>query len=170
MKALSVWQPHAILLATGARIIETRSWPTNYRGEILIHAAKKMDEDRAFECADAVSMIRTRGFKPTPQGEALTRVPFANLLGVALAVATLEDCRPIPHPTGTEFDAKFGGFGEGRFGFFLSDLRPLQKPIPWKGAQGMWDVPAELEQRIWADFEDYTFLSAAKAHLAAVRR
>lgn len=163
MKALSVWQPHAILLATGARIIETRSWPTNYRGEIMIHAAKKMDEDRAYECQHAIKLLRETGFKPKPQAEALTRVPFSGLLGVALATATLSDCRPIPHPQGTSFDAEFGGFGEGRWGFVLSNLKPLQKPIPWKGAQGMWDVPRDLEERIRNDHELYALRASIPA-------
>ena len=40
MKAITVWQPWAQLLAEGKKHDETRSWRTNYRGEILIHAAK----------------------------------------------------------------------------------------------------------------------------------
>lgn len=40
MKALTVWQPWAQLLAMGTKSIETRSWGTRYRGHILIHAAK----------------------------------------------------------------------------------------------------------------------------------
>ena len=38
MKALTIIQPWATLLAAGKKRIETRSWKTNYRGEILIHA------------------------------------------------------------------------------------------------------------------------------------
>lgn len=41
MKAITVLQPWATLLVTGKKHIETRSWKTNYRGEILIHAGKK---------------------------------------------------------------------------------------------------------------------------------
>lgn len=40
MKAITLWQPWASLLACGAKHYETRSWPTNYRGPIAIHAAK----------------------------------------------------------------------------------------------------------------------------------
>ena len=35
MKALTIWQPWAQLLATGTKSIETRSWGTRYRGPIL---------------------------------------------------------------------------------------------------------------------------------------
>ncbi len=39
MKALTVWQPWATLVAIGAKRIETRSWSTSYRGPLAIHAA-----------------------------------------------------------------------------------------------------------------------------------
>ena len=40
MKALTLTQPWATLIAVGAKRIETRSWGTSYRGRIAIHAAK----------------------------------------------------------------------------------------------------------------------------------
>jgi len=45
MKALSVRQPFALLIVAGIKDIENRSWPTKYRGRILIHAAKKVDTE-----------------------------------------------------------------------------------------------------------------------------
>ena len=41
MKALTIMQPWASLIACGAKTIETRSWPTKYRGPIAIHAGMK---------------------------------------------------------------------------------------------------------------------------------
>lgn len=41
MKALSVKQPWANLLASGKKTIETRLWPTDYRGPLLIVSSKK---------------------------------------------------------------------------------------------------------------------------------
>ena len=43
MKALTLYQPYASLIAVGAKTIETRSWGTSYRGGLLIHAGKKCD-------------------------------------------------------------------------------------------------------------------------------
>lgn len=45
MKALSIQQPYAWLIVNGFKDIENRSWPTQVRGTVLIHAGKKMDED-----------------------------------------------------------------------------------------------------------------------------
>lgn len=36
MKALSVQQPWASQIAAGSKTIETRTWPTEYRGDLLI--------------------------------------------------------------------------------------------------------------------------------------
>jgi hypothetical protein len=40
MKALSIKQPWANLLAAGKKTIETRLWPTDYRGPLLIVSSK----------------------------------------------------------------------------------------------------------------------------------
>jgi len=40
-KALSVKQPWASMIASGSKMIETRKWPTKYRGELIIVASKK---------------------------------------------------------------------------------------------------------------------------------
>ena len=40
MKALSIKQPWANMIANGEKTIETRKWPTNYRGKLLIVSSK----------------------------------------------------------------------------------------------------------------------------------
>lgn len=40
MKAISLTQPWATLVHLGAKRVETRSWYTSYRGQLVIHAAK----------------------------------------------------------------------------------------------------------------------------------
>jgi hypothetical protein len=40
MKAITVRQPWAELIASGAKRVENRTWRTRYRGPLLIHAAK----------------------------------------------------------------------------------------------------------------------------------
>jgi hypothetical protein len=43
VKALTVRQPHAQLIALGIKTIETRSWATKYRGPLVIHAGLSTD-------------------------------------------------------------------------------------------------------------------------------
>ena len=40
MKVLSITEPFATLIKNKKKFIETRSWKTNYRGELYIHASK----------------------------------------------------------------------------------------------------------------------------------
>lgn len=41
--ALSIQQPWAHLIVTGAKDVENRTWKTSIRGPIFIHAGKKVD-------------------------------------------------------------------------------------------------------------------------------
>ena len=43
MRALSIRQPWAYLIAIGAKDVENRSWLTRFRGRIYIHASKRFD-------------------------------------------------------------------------------------------------------------------------------
>lgn len=56
MKALSVKQPWANLIAAGAKTIETRTWATNYRGELLIVSSRKPPIEPA-GCAVAIANL-----------------------------------------------------------------------------------------------------------------
>ena len=38
MKAITIKQPWASLIVDGVKDIENRTWPTNYRGLVLVHA------------------------------------------------------------------------------------------------------------------------------------
>lgn len=46
MKAVSIKQPWAHLIAIGLKDIENRSWPTSYRGRIFIHTSAKKEKGR----------------------------------------------------------------------------------------------------------------------------
>ena len=45
MKAITIKQPWASLIAAGLKDIENRTWKTNFRGRVLIHAAKVSVKD-----------------------------------------------------------------------------------------------------------------------------
>ena len=51
MKVLTIKQPWASLIINSYKKYEFRSWKTNYRGKILIHAGKTLEKD----------MLATRG-------------------------------------------------------------------------------------------------------------
>lgn len=56
MKALSVKQPWANMIAAGEKTIETRTWATDYRGELLIVSTKAPKIEPA-GCAVAIAEL-----------------------------------------------------------------------------------------------------------------
>ena len=122
MKVLSIKEPFASLIKDGKKTIETRSWKTNYRGEIFIHASKtkqKLD-DRIRKLNDMIS--------PNP--------------GYILCKGKLTDCIYMDE----EFISKikqedeyiYGHYVIGRYAWMIEDVTPI-KPIFAKGKLGIWN-------------------------------
>lgn len=47
-RALSIRQPWAWAIINAGKDIENRTWATNYRGPVFIHASRKLDADAAY--------------------------------------------------------------------------------------------------------------------------
>lgn len=52
MKVLTIKQPFASLIADGKKEYEFRTWKTNYRGPIYIHAGMTIDKEGLKRCGD----------------------------------------------------------------------------------------------------------------------
>lgn len=67
MKALSLRQPWASLLAGGAKRVETRSWRMHHRGWLLVHAAAKFVEEAELCHVEPyrAALIRVGGIRVT---------------------------------------------------------------------------------------------------------
>lgn len=151
MKAISLWQPWATFIASGAKKIETRSWATSYRGPIAIHAAKRKIMKELRECAE-YEEYRAALEVPIQEEEAETEDALRRILklpyGAIIAVATLKDCIRVENCNRTELHADRGGWCEydlgnyasGRYGWLLENVRAIE-PIPYKGEQGLFEVP-----------------------------
>ena len=125
MKALTLYQPWATLVAIGAKRIETRSWGTSYRGSLAIHAGKHwMDED----------LLYTEPFSSYLHE---AKIPF----GFVVATCELVDVERIYAdsyiPGKPEF--MFGDYSIGRYMWKLEHVKILPEPIPAKGAMGLWE-------------------------------
>ena len=109
MKAITIWQPWATLLACGAKQFETRSWATNYRGSIAIHAAAKSINSVIKECFP----LGEWNYHPDYEAKRrfLNAVGFSLLepmnelpLGAVIGTAELINCWYIVHNPGTNID------------------------------------------------------------------
>lgn len=64
MKALSVKQPWANLIAAGEKTIETRTWATEYRGPLLIVSSKRPRIEPAGKAVAVVNLVDCRPMVP----------------------------------------------------------------------------------------------------------
>lgn len=139
MRAITLWQPWASLIAIGAKTIETRSWSTAYRGPLAIHAGATLagiaglpgdcegNEEggwrygyvgayQASYCHRSIDGEGTRGETWMVKFDASDPDPdFDGQLPLGAVVATCElvDCAPIGGPM--EFRTGiFEGDGPGR--------------------------------------------------------
>lgn len=138
MKAISLWQPWATLIAIGAKQYETRSWPANYTGELAIHAAKR--KPRLYELnMDILAALKQAGFIRIDQ------LPLGGVVAVCnvAEVKTTAIFQP-PRP-----ERSFGDYGEGRYAWRLERVRPLKQILPFLGSQGWFDVPDEMLVDVW---------------------
>ena len=149
MKAISLWQPWASLIAVGAKQYETRSWKTDYRGPLLICASLKgigKGKDRR-ELLDTLHGPRFQcallSFGETP-GKINWRLPFGQAIAIVDLTACTSTCDYQIDWIGCE--ATFGDFSPGRYAWKLENVRAIE-PFPVKGRQGLFEVelPAGMQ-------------------------
>jgi hypothetical protein len=167
MKVLTLTQPWATLVAIGAKRIETRSWSTNYRGPLAIHAAKgfpKWAQEICFTEPFATT-LRNAGFLHTKPHSRYGKFWKETIdLPRAAIVATCDLVTSLPVERFRECMAKdvevrskndpnfywisheesaFGDYFYGRRGWILANVKMLETPIPAKGALGLWSFDLE---------------------------
>jgi hypothetical protein len=158
MKALTLYQPWATLIALGVKRIETRSWSTSYRGPLAIHAGMH------FPVANR-RLVLQEPFR-TILGPTMSRscLPSGKIVAVADLVEVVRigeyhrviDTQPVADGgPGVKFavpppeespERACGDYTPGRWAWLLANVRRLVEPIPAQGARGLWDwvVPGEL--------------------------
>ena len=118
MKVISIRQPWASLIASGVKDVENRTWPTRYRGPVLIHSSQRTDGVSSDE-------IELRFDVQSP-----SMLPLGGIVGITEIV----DCVK-PHSS--------MWYVPSHWAFALANSRPLPF-VQWKGQLGIRDAPAEL--------------------------
>jgi hypothetical protein len=146
VRGLTLWQPWAQGIACRLKRMETRSWRTDYRGPLLIHAAKSR-----YQVADHARLVHAARAALGTGAAGVLRFEMNPPLGCAVALVNLTDCVPIGRHHGPlDLEHYFGDYTLGRWAWHLMDCRPLPEPIPCPGARGLWNVPEELQRRVLA--------------------
>ena len=162
MKAISIWQPWAHLIAIGAKRFETRSWSTRYRGIVAIQAGKHWTQRISQQCYDEpffsiLSKAGTRFPAKLPSGPEVLGL----CMGSIIAIADLVEVWPadeLSPATGKAIGAHaiklavheraFGDFSHGRFAWQCENVMRLPEPVLCRGQQGLFDLESDIIDRI----------------------
>ena len=129
MKVISLMEPWGSLIKEKIKYIETRSWKTNYRGELYIHTSMKSVPKKDERINKLVDILQDKDFK----------------YGYIIAKCKLVDCIYMDeefvkdmkqnHP----IEYQCGEYSVGRYAWVLEDIEKLENPIPVKGHLGIWN-------------------------------
>lgn len=154
MKAITILQPWATLIALGEKHFETRSWPTKARGEIAIHAGKKIDKEVFEEFHSTLWGYGIFLLSDLPTGSVVATASLAECWkwdeseGVLLRNNPIVEYEAIGKTKNriviSDKEKSFGWYGEGRYAWEMTDVRKLPEPIPAKGQQGLWNWEGNL--------------------------
>jgi len=119
MKALSIRQPWAWLIVNGYKDIENRTWPTQFRGRVMIHAGQAVD-GQVLALWRVDSVLNT---VPMPSISHLTT-------GAIIGEVYITGC--VTESTSPWFC--------GPYGFVIANPQAYEVPIPYKGKLGFFEV------------------------------
>ena len=115
--AITVYQPWADLIVRGIKDIENRSWPTRFRGRILIHAGSNIKWDIVKKYRRALGLDSVDDYDP----HTMAIVGMAEIVGCV-----------------TTYRSRFF---LGPYGFVLKNAVRFRKPIRYRGRQRIFRVP-----------------------------
>lgn len=139
MRAITVRQPWATLLALGEKRYETRSWKTILRGPIAIHAGQQVDKE-ALQNEYVEEALDRHGYltiADLPRGSIVAIANLTNCLQVTEVLQSgcmLENGHQVSDPEWT-----FGDFTVGRYAWQMDIIQRLETPIAAKGKLGIWE-------------------------------
>ena len=132
MKVISIREPWASLIKNNAKKIETRSFKTNYRGKIYIHASKKKINEKDETIIKVLPYLKSTDFS----------------YGCIICEAELVDCiymdeKFLKEINKNKIEKDCGNYSEGRYAWILDNVKPLAKEIPAKGQLVIWNYDVD---------------------------
>lgn len=161
MRALTLTQPWAGLVASGIKLVENRSRAmiksTDFGKRFAIHASREID-DATYDTIKHldVSLFTERGYASWYR---LSRFTSA-VIATALLVDALYIGGNSPETTAAMLDKQFGaGHDQARWTFgptcyVLRDVVALAVPVPCRGNRGFWSLPDDVALQVQGLYED----------------
>ena len=132
MKTISLLQPWASLVIIGAKKIETRSWSTDYRGRLLIHASKSKKGSSFSKRPPFRDYIKD--FDNLPFGMIIGEVNLDRILRIEDFGMSKADMDSL-----TLEERAFGDYTPDRYGWVFTNPVEYENKIPARGQLRLWD-------------------------------
>lgn len=170
MKAISIWQPFATLIVRGFKIFETRTWPApksviGQRIGIASTKALRPEQRAHFHDEEFQTNYQRLGLP-----ERLEDLPHGFMLGTAIVDSVELMTEEFLEEVSNE-EKSYGWWQEGFYAWRMASPEVFQRPIPVRGAQGLyeWRNPDEVHE------EEREALGSQRAtglrrHLSVVER
>lgn len=148
MKALSLWQPWATLWVHGLKINETRGRGLSHRGLLAVHACKRWTRGQEELCCEPAFKAALAPLAGLPADcsdmDLLKALPSILPLGAVVGHVTVTDAMRMTESVirmTSERERALGDWHAGRVAICAANHHPYSKPLPWKGQQGLFEIP-----------------------------
>lgn len=128
MKVITIKEPFASLVADGIKKVETRSWETNYRGEIYIHAGLTKVPEQDERIKKLITFLPSKKFL---YGHIIAKGKLVNCIYMDEKFLETIENNPI--------EKLCGHYEKGRYAWVIEDIQRLEHPILVKGKLGIWN-------------------------------
>ena len=148
LRAISLRQPWATLIALGEKRIETRSWKPDYEGPVLIHAPKRWTREQQELITRPVFRDALGDYgitKPMPLGGFVAKGNIGACF-TSDEVYESDGGRLALRLKGNE--SAFGDYSPGRWCWVIYDVVAFPELIPARGFQGLWTPTAEQREMV----------------------
>lgn len=143
MKTITIKQPWASLIIEGIKDVENRTWKTNFRGRVLVHASARPANIK-YEIEGQASIKEIQMFS------ALGRAEEDDLFGCIIGSVEIVDC-VINHPSIWAEKTTYAYLGKLTvecqppiYNFVLANPIKFPEPIPMKGKLSFWESECEV--------------------------
>ena len=138
MKTITVKQPWASLIVEGIKDIENRTWKTNLRGRVLIHAGMSKTTGLI------VRYLNTEQHKAFRERFGFSGLDFLEPKGAIIGSVEIVDCVEYHKSIWAEksidiYDQFSLDRHEAIYNWVLANPIKFDKPIPCKGKLSFWD-------------------------------